>query len=225
MNKGYSYIEKLGNTGSAAAPLSLTKRRRAPSASFVVFLITTNGSFAFEDAKVVVEYIKNLENVQGDERDVILISMTYGPDQTTGVPKMSFGPINRDLGWRRLNVLFTRAKNRMHIFSSLGSSDIKITPTSKRGLIAYRDFLEYCETGHLHQPKITGRSPDSDFEISVIKAMEARGYECEPQLGVAGFFLDIAVRDPKKGISKIWKISEICKIRKISEICEISKIS
>ena len=69
--------------------------------------------------------------------------------------------------------------------------------TSKKGVISLKSFLEYCETGHLNQPKSTGKPPDSDFEIAVIKAMEKRGYECEPQLGVAGYFLDIAVKDPK----------------------------
>ena len=137
-----------------------------------------------------------LENVQGDERDVIIISMTYGPDPVAGRTMQRFGPINSDVGWRRLNVLFTRAKNRMHIFSSMGSSDIIVSGTSKKGVISLKRFLEYCETGHLNQPKFTGKPPDSDFEIAVIKAMEERGYECEPQLGVAGYFLDIAVKDP-----------------------------
>ena len=142
-------------------------------------------------------FIKNLENVQGDERDVIMISMTYGPDPVAGKTMQRFGPINSDVGWRRLNVLFTRAKNRMHIFSSMGSSDIIVSGKSKKGVISLRSFSEYCETGHLHQPKFTDKPPDSDFEIAVIKAMEERGYECEPQLGVAGYFLDIAVKDPK----------------------------
>ncbi len=143
-------------------------------------------------------FIKNLENVQGDERDVIMISLTYGPEPGAVKTMQRFGPINYPGGWRRLNVLFTRAKNRMHIFSSMGSSDIIISGTSKRGVKSLKKFLEYCETGHLHQPKFTGKPPDSDFEIAVIKAMEDRGYECEPQLGVAGYFLDLAVKDPKK---------------------------
>ena len=98
-------------------------------------------------------FIKNLENVQGDERDVIMISMTYGPETVGGRTMQRFGPINTDLGWRRLNVLFTRAKKRMHIFSSMNSSDIEVNHSSKKGVKALRYFLEYCETGHLHQEK------------------------------------------------------------------------
>ena len=142
-------------------------------------------------------FIKNLENVQGDERDVILISMTYGPQEPGGKVYQRFGPINSDVGWRRLNVLFTRAKKRMHIFSSMGSDDIFVGPTTKRGVQALRDFLNYCETGILHKTeRDTGRGPDSDFEIAVMTALRDNGFECIPQVGVAGFFIDVAVVDP-----------------------------
>ena len=108
-----------------------------------------------------------------------------------------FGPINSETGWRRLNVLFTRSKKRMHIFSSMGSEDIVVGATARRGVQALRNFLAYCETGILHETKIeTDRSPDSDFEIAVIDALRDKGFECVPQVGVAGFFIDIAVVDP-----------------------------
>jgi len=143
-------------------------------------------------------FIKNLENVQGDERDVILISMTYGPAEVGGKVYQRFGPINSEVGWRRLNVLFTRSRKRMHIFSSMDSSDIVVTGTSKLGVKALRDFLQYCETGNLNKifDDSGNRPPDSDFEISVMEALSAHGFECVPQVGVAGFFIDIAVRDP-----------------------------
>jgi len=142
-------------------------------------------------------FIKNLENVQGDERDVIFISMTYGPQEPGGKVFQRFGPINSDVGWRRLNVLFTRSKKRMHIFSSMGSDDIVAGPTSKRGVQALRDFLAFCETGILHTTeRYTGRAPDSDFEIAVMNALRDEGFECIPQVGVAGFFIDVAVVDP-----------------------------
>ncbi|MEW8394241.1 MAG: DUF4011 domain-containing anti-phage protein Hhe [Candidatus Thiodiazotropha sp.] len=142
-------------------------------------------------------FIKNLENVQGDERDVIFISMTYGPPEPGAKVYQRFGPINSDVGWRRLNVLFTRSKKRMHIFSSMGSNDIVAGPTSKRGVKALRDFLSYCETGILHKTeRHTERCPDSDFEISVIDSLREEGFDCIPQVGVAGFFIDVAVVDP-----------------------------
>lgn len=142
-------------------------------------------------------FIKNLENVQGDERDVVFISMTYGPPEPGARVYQRFGPINSDVGWRRLNVLFTRSKKRMHIFSSMSSDDIVADSTSKRGVQALRDFLSYCETGILHRTeRDTGRGPDSDFEISVMTALREEGFECISQVGVAGFFIDIAVVDP-----------------------------
>lgn len=143
-------------------------------------------------------FIKNLENVQGDERDVIMISMTYGPETVGGRTMQRFGPINQNVGWRRLNVLFTRSKKRMYIFSSMGSGDILASESSSKGVLALRNFLEYCETGHLHHSTHTGRPADSDFEIAVMRALAEHGYECEPQLGVAGYFLDLAVKDPGK---------------------------
>lgn len=122
--------------------------------------------------------------------------MTYGPETIGGRTMQRFGPINSDVGWRRLNVLFTRSKKRMHVFSSMSSSDVLVADASSRGVKALKDFLEYAESGHLHQTIRTNKAPDSDFEIAVINALREFGYECEPQLGVAGFFLDIAVYDP-----------------------------
>lgn len=144
-------------------------------------------------------FIKNLESVQGDERDVIIISMTYGP-LSRGCNSMPqrFGPINNDGGWRRLNVLFTRAKKRMLIYSSMDSGFIRPTGTSGRGVVELRNWLQYCETGAVQEFEITGKKADSDFEIAVMKALTKHGYECEPQLGVSGYRLDLAVRHPSQ---------------------------
>lgn len=142
-------------------------------------------------------FIKNLENVQGDERDIIIISMTYGPETLDATSMhQRFGPINQDTGWRRLNVLFTRSKKRMHIFSSMDSGYIRTSEDSSRGVIALKAFIQYCETGSLQHYEHTGKPADSDFEIAVMNALAEYGYECEPQLGVTGYFLDLAVKDP-----------------------------
>lgn len=142
-------------------------------------------------------FVKNLENVQGDERDVIMISMTYGPPLPGGRTPQNFGPINQDTGWRRLNVLFTRAKERMEIFSSMRGADVVPKEGSDRGPRALKRFLEYAETGSLGTTvRPTGRDPDSDFEDAVLEGLAELNYDCEPQLGVANFYLDIAVRDP-----------------------------
>ncbi|WP_426153678.1 DUF4011 domain-containing anti-phage protein Hhe [Pseudomonas sp. DC3000-4b1] len=141
-------------------------------------------------------FIKNLENVQGDERDVIYISTTYGPVDVGGKVPQRFGPTTGADGWRRLNVLFTRSKKRMQVFASFTASDVLATGTSSRGVLALRDFLQFAESGHMPHTRETGKAPDSDFEVAVIEALERHGYQCEPQVGVAGFFIDLAVRDP-----------------------------
>ena len=142
-------------------------------------------------------FIKNLENVQGDERDVIFISCTYGPSEVGGRVFQRFGPINSDVGWRRLNVLFTRSKKRMHVFSSMKAEDVKVDNAPKKGVMALHQFLSFAEHGSLKAtPVHSGREPDSDFEIAVIDALSEAGFECEAQVGVAGFFIDIAVKDP-----------------------------
>ena len=90
-------------------------------------------------------FVKNLENVQGDERDVILISLTYGREAGATAMKQRFGPINGKQGHRRLNVLFTRARSRIGLFTSFGSSDIKPTEASAEGVHVLKRYLEYAE--------------------------------------------------------------------------------
>ncbi len=144
-------------------------------------------------------FFKNLENVQGDERDVIFISMTYGPKEVGQRVPQRFGPINQAVGWRRLNVLFTRSKKRMHIFSSMDSGDVIADFESVRGVKALHEFLQYCETGSLRMIATdTGAQPDNDFEISIMNLLRDNGYECRPQIGVAGYFIDLGVIDPGK---------------------------
>lgn len=143
-------------------------------------------------------FVKNLENVQGDERDVIYISFTYGPQEkgAANIPQR-FGPINGATGWRRLNVLFTRAKKRINVFSSMTANQIIINETSSRGVVSLREYLEYAQKGRLVQKAgVKQKEPDSDFEIAVIDALTKEGFECVPQVGVAGFYIDIAVKDP-----------------------------
>ncbi|MAC84779.1 MAG: hypothetical protein CL624_11670 [Arcobacter sp.] len=139
-------------------------------------------------------FIKNLESLQGDERDVVFISTTYGKDKTTGQVMQRFGPINQDNGWRRLNVLFTRSKQKMHIFTSMQSGDIKIGDSSSEGVRALRAFLKYLETGILvDKPEITSRGFDSPFEESVYELLSDIGIKAVPQVGVSGYFIDLAV--------------------------------
>jgi very-short-patch-repair endonuclease len=149
------------------------------------------------EARIEPFVVKNLENVQGDERDVVMISMTYGPRQPGGRVEQYFGPINQDKGHRRLNVLFTRAKQQMAVFTSMRSSDIQAGPESSPGLHALQGFLRFAETKQLPSgSRLTGKSPDSPFEEAVSRELERAGYEVEPQLGVGHYRIDIAVRNP-----------------------------
>jgi very-short-patch-repair endonuclease len=142
-------------------------------------------------------FIKNLENVQGDERDVILVSYTYGPD-SSGHVFQRFGPINHETGWRRLNVLVTRARKRLEVFSSMRSEDIK-PGTGQAGVSAMKAYLEYAESGRWKDPgKVSDREPDSEFEVMVTSILKRHGYKCRPQVGVAGFFIDIGVQHPDR---------------------------
>jgi len=141
-------------------------------------------------------FVKNLENVQGDERDVIFISTTYGSHETGKVPQQRFGPINNNGGHRRLNVLFTRAKEQIVVFSSMKSTDIIPTEASKEGVWIFKRYLEYARTGQLESGTTSGREPESDFEVFVSERLRRCGYQVVPQVGVAGFFIDLAVKDP-----------------------------
>ena len=142
-------------------------------------------------------FIKNLENVQGDERDTIFISTVYGPEKQGGPVANRFGPINGVAGQRRLNVLFSRAKHQIVTFSSMTSSDIKAnTPQQNAGAFMLGRWLEYAATGVLEAGEETRRAPDSAFEEFVIDQIEAMGCEAVPQVGVAGYFIDIGVRHP-----------------------------
>jgi very-short-patch-repair endonuclease/DNA polymerase III delta prime subunit len=141
-------------------------------------------------------FIKNLENVQGDERDVIFISTVYGRERPDLPVAQRFGPINSENGHRRLNVLFTRAKERIEVFSSMTAADIRPTASSSVGVHALRNYLEYIQTQQLETARLTGREPDSDFEVFVAKAIRAKGFEVVAQVGVANYFIDLAIVDP-----------------------------
>ena len=140
-------------------------------------------------------FVKNLENVQGDERDAIFISIGYGKD-AEGYMSQNFGPVSSEGGERRLNVLFTRAKRQCRVFSSIRHSDIRLDATRHAGPRVLKRFLKYAETGEMDLPLLTGAPMDSPFEEDVAHALQLHGHRVEPQVGSAGFKIDLAVRDP-----------------------------
>ena len=135
--------------------------------------------------------VKNLENVQGDERDVIFISTLFGPDKNRRVMQR-FGPINNPNGFRRLNVLFTRAKEKIELYSSMKANDI--TEGGERGKQILKNYLEYASTQKLDIGVVTGKDTDSDFEDWVKEELEKMGYEAHPQVGVGGFKIDLGIK-------------------------------
>lgn len=142
-------------------------------------------------------FIKNLENVQGDERDVIFISFTYGPDKDTRRVYQRFGPIGSEVGWRRLNVIFTRAKKRVEVFTSMLPTDLVITDSTQKGIRVLREYLDYALNSKFHDyGEISKKEPGSDFEIAVARILNSYGYKTAFQIGVAGFFIDIGVLHP-----------------------------
>lgn len=142
-------------------------------------------------------FVKNLENIQGDERDAIFISVGYGRNETGRVAK-EFGPLNRDGGHRRLNVLITRAKMQMRVFSNFTADELDLDASAKHGVRALKNFLKYAQHGELEVAQSTGKATDSPFEDEVLEALRDLDYPVEPQVGTAGYFIDMAVKDPDR---------------------------
>ena len=143
-------------------------------------------------------FVKNLENVQGDERDVIYISVGYGRD-ANGRVSMRFGPLNNEGGHRRLNVLITRARRRCEVFTNLRTDDIR-TSGERRGVLAFKAFLKYAETGILpaDAPSESGRDFGSPFQKILADSIRKRGYEVHEEVASGGRFIDMAVVDPNR---------------------------
>lgn len=146
-------------------------------------------------------FVKNLENVQGDERDTIIFSIGYGR-HSAGEPSMNFGPINNPGGERRLNVAVTRARRRLIVFSSLRAEQIDLRRTRSVGVSHLKRFLDYAERGPaaIAEAITLGRSEarEAGFERAVFNALAARGWSLDAQVGCAGYRVDLAVRDPER---------------------------
>lgn len=142
-------------------------------------------------------FVKNLENVQGDERDVIFISVGYGRD-SSGRVRMNFGPLTSEGGHRRLNVLITRAKRRCEVFSGITADDIDAGNSRYRGVPALKTFLSYAEKGIIELPEESGREVDSPFQDSVAAELQSLGYDVRQEVGTAGYFIDLAIVDPER---------------------------
>lgn len=139
-------------------------------------------------------FIKNLENVQGDERDIILFSIGYGPDEE-GKVSMNFGPLNRDGGWRRLNVAVTRARYEMKIFSSIKGDQIDLRRTNSEGVKGLKNFLEFAEKGYVNLVESEEVRQNDKLIKSIAKYLNANGLEVKTNIGTSSYRLDIGVVD------------------------------
>ena len=152
----------------------------------------------FAEDNIEAIFVKNIESVQGDERSIICFSMTYGKDRS-GRLSMNFGPMNQDGGPRRLNVAITRARNEMHVYSSMQPEDIDLSRTAAAGVKDMKHFMDFAKRG----AKAIGESIerplgtfDSPFERQVAIRLEGRGWTVHSQIGVSGFRIDLGVVHP-----------------------------
>ena len=141
-------------------------------------------------------FVKNLESVQGDERDIMIFSVGYGPDEN-GKLTLNFGPLNRDGGWRRLNVAVTRARRRVELVTSFEAGRLDVRGAVARGVQELQRYIDYAAHGPAALAvDLTQSSGDveSPLEESVLSAIRGWGYDVVPQVGTAGYRIDMAVR-------------------------------
>jgi len=152
----------------------------------------------FADDRIEPVIVKNLENIQGDERDVILFSITFNKD-AAGKRTLSFGALNKEGGERRLNVAVTRARHQLMVFSGFGAEHIDIEKTKSLGVRQLKTFLDFAKRGAvaLNAPvKGSQGGHDSPFEAMVARELERLGWQLVPQVGISGFRIDIGVKHP-----------------------------
>ncbi len=142
-------------------------------------------------------FVKNLEAIQGDERDVIFISVGYGVAAGQSKPFLNFGPVSREGGDRRLNVLASRAREKCVVFSSITAADIP-ADSPVRGTRMLRALLHFAETGKLGAGSLTGGDFDSPFEEAVARVIREAGYHVHSQVGVSSFRIDLGIIDPAR---------------------------
>ena len=141
-------------------------------------------------------FVKNLETIQGDERDVILLSVGYGRDEPGERLSMNFGPLNQDGGWRRLNVLITRARRRCVVFSSIVGEDFDLSATQARGVHALKGYLDFARAGEAADAAAGEAAGTSALEQAVYNALSDRGLTLRRRVGCSGYAVDLAVTDP-----------------------------
>jgi very-short-patch-repair endonuclease len=152
----------------------------------------------FSEMELEPVFVKNLESVQGDERDIMYFSITYGPDMA-GAVSMNFGPLNRDGGERRLNVAVTRARHELRVFSSLRGEQMDLSRTKANGVRDLKHFLEFAEYGPRALAEAHHGSQgdfESPFEAGVATALGRKGWQVHTQIGASSFRVDLGIVHP-----------------------------
>jgi len=150
----------------------------------------------FSDSRGERTFVKNLERVQGDERDAIILTVGY-TKQADGRLLYRFGPINNQGGERRLNVAVTRARRRMIVVSGFSYTDMDPSKLRTRGVQDLYKYLRYAETGARELTTVHD-IPLNPFELSILRRLEAAGLQVEPQHGASGYRIDFAIVHPQK---------------------------
>ena len=141
-------------------------------------------------------FVKNLENVQGDERDVILFSVAFGPN-AEGKMSLNFGPLNKNGGWKRLNVAVSRARSEMIVFTNMTADMINLKRTKAKGVEALKDFLEFAQKGHLQSENIEENMQERQGIMEhICQTLNEHGYKYQRSVGHSKFKIDIAVMNP-----------------------------
>ena len=190
----FNHFEKYGDTKSlGVGTFSVAQKNAILEALEVKRKERPEFEPLFSENKEERFFVKNLETIQGDERDVILISVGYGYDQD-GKMSLNFGPLNQDGGERRLNVLITRAREKCVVFSNFKAYDMKLTANPPYGVRSLREFLEYAENLTLGT-KMADEFTKEPFEDAIASFLEENGYTVDRQIGCAGFRVDLAIVD------------------------------
>ena len=193
----YKNIDKYPNRSLGVIAFSQSQQNLIDKLLFRRRQSTPEKEFFFDENKEDAFFIKNLETVQGDERDTIIFSIGYGPD-SKGVILLNFGPLNKEGGEKRLNVAVTRAKYNIQVVSSMHAMDIDLSRTESEGVRLLREYLDFAENGEiaLRRSESVGNTDqfDSDFEYEVCEFLRNHGFSVDTQVGCSGFRIDLGLK-------------------------------
>lgn len=191
-------LKEIYQSGSkSVGVIAMNKRQQ----TLIIDLIYSNDELApwLDDEDLDGLFVKNLENCQGDERDIIIVCSSYAKNKDGKVDGRMFGQINKDDAYKRLNVMFSRARQKLHLLSSLKWQDVPSQYEGRKGMDFFKSYLRFAETGDLgisSRKRTMHDSFDSGFEESVCKSLRLLGYKIDSQVGCSGYRIDLAAICP-----------------------------